>query len=127
MDLILYSITSILALTALYLNEIYTKNKPNILKLLASIIFSLVFLTDLIIPIYYGLSTYSLHLKPAYTTHVLIACYLFCNITSNSLAFLLGITITICYLLVLGFVTYKDANDHIWEKVIFDFLFCFVN
>ena len=49
--------------------------------------------------------------RPAYATHVLLACYVFLPLTENLHAFILGVTVTLCYLASLSLVTYRNMPD----------------
>ncbi|XP_034941992.1 adenylate cyclase type 2-like isoform X2 [Chelonus insularis] len=81
--------------------------------LLSCIIVVLLVLGDLAVPFWYTLNyTEDMRtIRPAYSTHVLLACYVFLPLTENLHAFILGITATLCYLLSLSLITYRNQPD----------------
>lgn len=74
----------------------------------------LLIITDLLITLYY--TEHAGDLRPAYTTHTLIVCYVFLPLTKNIQAFILGLTVTLCHLVVLGTVTYYNKQRK-YERV----------
>lgn len=117
-DLTLYSATCVLSAIFFVLNERYVKNRSRLLTTLTLSIFALVFFTDLAVPIYYGLAGLQPNLRPAYTTHLLITAYVFCNIRSDLGAFLLGLFVSVSHLLTLAYVTYR-GREYFWTRVIY--------
>lgn len=115
-DLTLYSATCVLSAIFFVLNERYVKNRSRLLTTLTLSIFALVFFTDLAVPIYYGLAGLQPNLRPAYTTHLLITAYVFCNIRSDLGAFLLGLFVSVSHLLTLAYVTYR-GREYFWTRI----------
>jgi hypothetical protein len=71
----------------------------------------LLIITDLLITLYY--TKHAGDLRPAYTTHTLLVCYVFLPLAKNIQAFILGLTVTLCHLVVLCTVTYyKDERKY---------------
>jgi len=64
----------------------------------------LLIITDLAITLYHNERAGDL--RPAYTTHTLLVCYVFLPLTKNIQAFILGLTVTLCHLVVLCTITY---------------------
>ncbi|XP_069698039.1 adenylate cyclase type 2-like isoform X1 [Periplaneta americana] len=50
-------------------------------------------------------------LRPAYTTHTLLVCYVYLPLTENVQAFILGLVVSLCHILALGMVTYQNEPD----------------
>ena len=74
----------------------------------------LLIITDLAITLYYNKRAGDI--RPAYATHTLLVCYVFLPLTENIQAFILGITVTLCHLVVLGTVTYYN-EERKYERV----------
>ncbi|XP_015124088.1 adenylyl cyclase X E isoform X2 [Diachasma alloeum] len=81
---------------------------------LSCVIVVLLVLGDLAVPFWYTLGTSkdTTAIRPAYATHVLLACYVFLPLTENLHAFILGITATLCYLMSLALITYRNLPDY---------------
>lgn len=105
-DILCYSVIAVLSTVALFIKE--SKNKTYTLFPISITTLSIVLLLtcDLFVPLYHA--TLAL-LRPAYTTHLIIACYVFLPISDNFLAFIFGCSVTICHLITLGFVTYNGS------------------
>jgi len=74
----------------------------------------LLIITDLAITLYY--TTYAGDLRPAYTTHTLIVCYVFLPLTKNIQAFILGLTVTTCHIVILCNISYYN-EERKYERV----------
>jgi len=70
--------------------------------------------TDMAITLYYN--AHAGDIRPAYTTHTLLVCYVFLPLTKNIQAFILGLTVTLCHLVVLCNVTYYK-EERKYERV----------
>nr|CAD7462356.1 unnamed protein product [Timema tahoe] len=67
---------------------------------------------DLAVGIYHAGDEYLLLvLRPAYSTHALLACYMFLPLLHNFQPIILGATVTLCHLVTLGVIVYKDVPD----------------
>ncbi|XP_057341311.1 adenylate cyclase type 2-like isoform X2 [Microplitis mediator] len=91
---------------------------------LSCVIVVVLILADLAIPFWYTF-TYSEAIpaiRPAYSTHVLLACYVFLPLTENLHAFILGVTATLCYLTSLSLITYRNERDYT-AKIITDTIY----
>lgn len=118
--MICYSIIAVVAVAALFLKETVGKTcctNP----LFVTILTILVLITiDFFIPLYHSSEAL---LRPAYTTHIVIVCYVFLPISDNLQAFTFGTAVTICHLIILGLVTYKKVvNEYYWNRVCIFFL-----
>ncbi|KAF7380246.1 hypothetical protein HZH66_014601 [Vespula vulgaris] len=83
--------------------------------LLSCLVVTLLVIGDLMVPLYYTL-VYTediAPIRPTYATHTLLACYVFLPLTENLHAFVLGITATMCYLVTLLLITYRNTPDYI--------------
>nr|XP_012138136.1 PREDICTED: adenylate cyclase type 2-like isoform X2 [Megachile rotundata] len=81
--------------------------------ILSCLIVMLLVIGDLAVPLYYTLVSNGdvSPIRPAYATHALLACYVFLPLTENLHAFILGVTATICYLVTLSLITYRNTFD----------------
>lgn len=111
-DLIIYASTAILPLIGLFISESYTKQYPNVLKIISIVSFLLLFAIDIAIP----LINIKNQLRPAYTTHLIIACYVFFNIPKTYVSCIMGLVVTITHILILAFVTYEES-DVLYQRV----------
>ncbi|CRL06898.1 CLUMA_CG019587, isoform A [Clunio marinus] len=82
--------------------------------------------TDLMIPIYHAINTQDFrHLRPMYASHNLLIIYIFLPISDNVIVSLMGLMTSVCYVMVMVFVSYS-SDDHIIIKVLSEsfFLLC---
>ncbi|XP_043285821.1 adenylate cyclase type 2-like isoform X2 [Venturia canescens] len=81
---------------------------------LSFLIIILLVIGDLAVPLWYMMNCTedTPVIRPAYATHVLLACYVFLPLTENIHAFILGITATLCYLASLSLVTYRNMPGY---------------
>nr|CAD7267222.1 unnamed protein product [Timema shepardi] len=78
---------------------------------------------DLAVGIYHAGDEYLLLvLRPAYSTHALLACYMFLPLLHNFQPIILGATVTLCHLVTLGVIVYKDVPD-VLQRVISDAIY----
>lgn len=91
---------------------------PWISLLVSCFVVVLLIIVDLGIPLYHASNRTEAAdvLRPAYTTHTLLVCYVFLPLTENIQAFILGLVVTLCHLTVLGTVTYYKKRE-IYERV----------
>jgi hypothetical protein len=98
---------------------------PWISVLISCFVVVLLIIVDLGIPLYHtsNHTEAANALRPAYTTHTLLVCYVFLPLTENIQAFILGLVVTLCHLTVLGTVTYykkREAYERVsiaWQKL----------
>ncbi|XP_054012879.1 adenylate cyclase type 2-like isoform X2 [Hylaeus anthracinus] len=125
-DVVVYSVGSALLCPVIALSfrsKIIAKN-TYMPVMLSCLIVVLLVTGDLAVPLYYTL-TYTENIppiRPAYATHALLACYVFLPLTENLHAFILGITATMCYLVTLSLITYRNATDFA-TKIITDTIY----
>jgi hypothetical protein len=94
--------------------ERLVQSYPWISLLVSYLVVVLLIITDLGITLYH--TDYAGYLRPAYTTHTLLVCYVFLPLTGNIQAFILGFMVTLCHLVVLGLVTYYK-EQRMYERV----------
>ncbi|XP_021926488.1 adenylate cyclase type 2 isoform X2 [Zootermopsis nevadensis] len=94
---------------------------PWISLLVSCFVVVLLIIVDLGIPLYHASNRTEAAdvLRPAYTTHTLLVCYVFLPLTENIQAFILGLVVTLCHLTVLGTVTYYKKRE-IYERLASD-------
>lgn len=79
-------------------------------------IISLVVL-DIMVPLYHSFRTHVMPpLRPAYDSYVVFAIYIFLPMSDNIHTAVLGVTTTICYLILMGVMTYR-LDPHVIVKV----------
>lgn len=116
-DLTIYAITFILSLVGLLITDSFVKKHPKLLTVASVLVFVILFINNFFIPFYHGfIAEPEEHLRPAYTTHIIITCYIFLNVKHTIVALLLGFTATIAHVVVEIFITYKDRNM-LYERV----------
>ncbi|KAK0177619.1 hypothetical protein PV328_001654 [Microctonus aethiopoides] len=96
---------------------------------LSCVIVIVLVIGDLTIPFWYALNYIedAPAIRPAYSTHVLLACYVFLPLTENLHAFILGITATLCYLTSLSFITYRNQQNYAAKLITDAIYFACVN
>lgn len=81
------------------------------------------FKPDLSIPIYHAINTENFrNLRPMYASHNLLIIYIFLPVSDNTIVTLMGLMTTICYTVVMVFVSYSE-DEHILIKVLSEVLF----
>lgn len=72
---------------------------------------------DIVVPLYHSIRTHVMPpLRPAYDSYVIFAIYIFLPVSDNVHSAVLGMSTTICYLVVMGVMTYR-LDEHIIVKV----------
>ncbi|PSN48742.1 hypothetical protein C0J52_08911 [Blattella germanica] len=84
---------------------------PWISLLVSCIVVVMLLVMDLGLPLYHTSHNHSATLRPAYTTHTLIVCYVFLPLTENVQAFILSLVVSLCHLLALGTATYHKEDN----------------
>ncbi|XP_044014942.1 adenylate cyclase type 2-like isoform X3 [Aphidius gifuensis] len=97
--------------------------------ILSCIIVVILVIGDLSVPFWYTFtcSEDAPAIRPAYATHVLLACYVFLPLTENLHAFILGVTATLCYLSSFVLITYRNLPDYTARIVADTIYFASVN
>jgi adenylate cyclase len=115
-DAIFYGIAMVLCwpLMLIVFWEKPVQSYPWISHLSSCSIVVLLIITDLGVTLYH--TKHACDLRPAYTTYTLLVCYVFLPLTKNKQAFILGLIVTLCHLVVLGSVTYCNTA-RIYERV----------
>jgi hypothetical protein len=105
-DALSYCIAMVLCwpLMLIVFKERLVQSYPWLSLLVSCFVVVLLTIIDLAISLYH--TDYAGGLRPAYTTHTLLVCYVFLPLTENIQAFILGLVVTLCHLVVLGRVTY---------------------
>lgn len=87
-------------------------NFASIVTVIALVVF------DIIVPLYHSILTHVMPpLRPAYDSYVIFAIYIFLPVSDNMHSCVLGMATTICYLILMGVMTYR-LDQHIIVKVI---------
>ncbi|CAH1164939.1 unnamed protein product [Phyllotreta striolata] len=124
-DAILYATIILTSVTTL----IYTECRPieyKSMKLLSSIFYTMVVIVCFFVPIYHRIVD-DQRFRPAYSPHLIVACYLFLAADDIIIAISIGFLVSCSHLLTLYFVTYTH-NVVTWREIASDALFtAFVN
>lgn len=114
-DIICYCVIAVLSIIALLMKESFGKSCTVFPLTVTIVSILLLALCDLFVPLYHAV--YAVLLRPAYTTHLVIACYVFLPISDNVQAFIFGFAVTLCHLFTLGYVTYfrSRSEDLYWR------------
>jgi hypothetical protein len=120
-DALFYCITMVLCwpLVFIVFKERLVQSYPWISLLVSCFVVVLLIITDLGIILYH--TEHAGDLRPAYTTHTLLVCYVFLPLTENIQAFILGLVVTFCHLVALGMVTYYE-KQRMYERVSLTYL-----
>lgn len=101
----LTSIFVIWATLFITFREEVLRNKPWIPFATSSIVVVVLICVDMIEPLYHWSQLPPL--RPTYAAHVLLVIYIFLPLSDNRLAFLMGLSTTICYTIIFCLVTYR--------------------
>lgn len=72
---------------------------------------------DIIVPLYHSVITHVMPpLRPAYDSYVIFAIYIFLPLPENIHCIILGMSATLCYVIVMGVMTYR-LDAYYLEKV----------
>lgn len=104
-DLILYGLITVLPIIGLGITDGFVKQHPNLLNVISAAAFFVLFFVNFFVPIYHGLSG-EYKLIPAYTTYLILSCYIFFNIYNNLIACLLGFLVTFTHIVVASTIIY---------------------
>lgn len=96
-----------LPILGLLLSEGYIKRHPQALRFWSLIAFVLVYIVDVTLPIFHSTTA---SFRPAYSTQLIIACYVFFSVSNFISAFLMALLVTISHVLILVFITYKNSS-----------------
>ncbi|XP_045463603.1 adenylate cyclase type 7-like isoform X2 [Harmonia axyridis] len=89
----------------------YVTLRKRTLKIITIILFVLLNAVNLVVPLYYFVSDLNVQLRPAYTTHIVISCYVFFFISDLAFTVVLGLLTTIIHILILVFITYYGLSS----------------
>ncbi|KAL3284168.1 hypothetical protein HHI36_018335 [Cryptolaemus montrouzieri] len=93
------------------------------LKQITIISFLLLNLVNLVVPLYNVLSA-DVQLRPAYTTHIIICCYVFFFISNIAVTIALGLITSILHVLLLVLITYKDQSSSVLvDRILSDIIY----
>lgn len=106
-DLVLYSLLSVLPIIGLLLSESCIKEHPKILAVLTTIAFLSLFIVDITLPIVHkNLDNF----RPSYSSHLILACFVFFNFSKLWYALISSLLVTFAHLMILAFMTYKEST-----------------
>lgn len=115
-DLTIYAITFTLSLVGLLITDGYVKKYPKLLTVASVTALVILFINNFLVPFYHGLTEPEENLRPAYTTHIIITCYIFLNVKHTLVALMLGLVVTAGHVAIEYFVTYRN-KDMLFERV----------
>ncbi|KAK6629112.1 hypothetical protein RUM43_002929 [Polyplax serrata] len=124
-DVIAYIAIALLLwpLVTIVFNKSLVKKYPSLPHVVSCFAVAIVVFVDIGLPIYHTSMFHSrIPLRPAYTTHALLACYIFLPLSNYLTPFALGVGITISHMLTLMLVTYRHSgipNKQIMSEIVF--------
>ncbi|KAJ9579599.1 hypothetical protein L9F63_004784, partial [Diploptera punctata] len=122
-DAVLYSVTMTLywPLVLLVFREKLVETFPSITVLVSSLVVLMLLITDMALPLYHtsNHTDPDVVLRPAYTTHTLIVCYVFLPLTENIQPFILGLIVSLSHLVALGTITYLNEDNIIASDTVY--------
>lgn len=110
LDLVIYGIIGVFSVIGLIFTDNYVKRYPKFLTVVSTLAFIILFVTNFYLPIHHSIQDCQQNLRPAYTTILILACYVFFNIKRISVAFIFGLFTTIIHLVAVIIITYKESN-----------------
>lgn len=110
LDLVFYGVISVLSIIGLFITDNYVKHKPKLLTVVSSVAFVALFVANFYVPVHHSILNSQQNLRPTYTTHLILACYIFFNVTRTSVAFVLGLFTTIIHIVAIIIITYKQSD-----------------
>ena len=86
---------------------------PFVTLLISCLVVFILLITDMGLPLYHTskFTDPDVVLRPAYTTHTLIVCYVFLPLTENFQAFILGLVVSLSHLVALATITYRNEEN----------------
>lgn len=115
-DLILYMLVFVLSISGLYLvDKIVEKYKK--LQYISLTAFAILFFMNAFVPYYHNLreaddGTY----RTAYSSYLILACYVFFCIHDVLVSFIMGLFVSVFYIMTLILTTYA-GSDMLWQRV----------
>ncbi|XP_055593948.1 adenylyl cyclase X E [Uranotaenia lowii] len=80
-------------------------------------IFTLI-ITDLIIPLYHAIVTFvNPPLRPSYAGQTILAIFIFLPLRENAHVIMLGIATTLCYMIIMTFISYRLESDFYTKSI----------
>lgn len=110
LDLVAYGVVSVLSIIGLFITDNYVKHRPKLLTVVSTVAFVALFISNFYLPVHHSIQDSQQNLRPAYTTLLVLACYIFFNVTRTSVAFVLGLFTTIIHIVAIIIITYKESN-----------------
>lgn len=111
-----YAVTFTSSLVGLLVTDSYVKRHPKLLTIASVITFVILFINNFLVPLYHGFTEPEENLRPAYTSHIIITCYIFLNVKHTVVALLLGLVVTVAHVAIEIFVTYRNKSM-LFERV----------
>lgn len=109
-DLVIYAIIGVLSVVALITSESRTRSNRHMFLYTSIIAFALLMFINISVPVYHYLVN-DQRFRPAYTSYIIIATYIFFNIQKNVVAIILGVLATIAHVTILIIITYQQEAD----------------
>ncbi|KAK9881461.1 hypothetical protein WA026_016347 [Henosepilachna vigintioctopunctata] len=117
LDLILYAFITFISIAMFIVTDgrDYKVLSNNTLQLMSLVFFVLLLVVNMAVPLYYYFHAEVL-LRPAYTKHIIISCYVFFFISNFAVTFAFSLLASAIHLLVLTFVTYENLDSDVLTR-----------
>ncbi|KAJ8924602.1 hypothetical protein NQ315_000752 [Exocentrus adspersus] len=120
-DLILYLLLFALSILGLYLvDKIVEKYKK--LYYLSLFAFAVLFFVNAFVPYYHSIREGNGHYRTTYSALLVLSCYVFFSIHDLLVSFVMGLFVSIFYIMTLVLTTYA-GSDILWQRLLSEVLY----
>lgn len=117
-ELIFEALLFILSFIGLFVLEKYIIKHYYLLKVFSGFAFIIILLFNIFMPIYHSED----HLRPTYTVHLIISCYIFFDFHKTFISCLLALFTSVIDICILAFFTYRNCESYYYRVSKLDFL-----
>lgn len=114
-DLVLYLTLAMLSGAGIFFIDKIVEAYPNTWHRFCYVAFGMVFFTNFFIPFYHFVINKAA-LRTVYSTHLIIASYVFITINSGSKSIICGVSVLFMNLICLSIVSYHETKM-LWQRV----------
>uniref|UniRef100_V5G4W0 adenylate cyclase n=1 Tax=Anoplophora glabripennis TaxID=217634 RepID=V5G4W0_ANOGL len=123
-DLILYMSVFVLSMFGLYLvDKIVEKYKK--LQYISLLAFAILFFVNAFVPYYHNIKDGNGNYRTAYSSHLILSCYVFFSIHDVLVSFVMGLFVSVFYIMTLILTTYA-GSDMLWQRVLSEVFYLIV-
>lgn len=123
-DLILYMLVFVLSISGLYLvDKIVEKYQK--LQYISLLAFAVIFFVNAFVPYYHNIMDGNGKYRTAYSSHLILSCYVFFSIHDVLVSFIMGLFVSIFYIMTLILTTYS-GSDMLWQRILSEVFYLIV-